>query len=218
MDQQQVNRERLRREIAYQVADLRKAQGRRLHRLRDELRYSPLPASQLDLIFSDTTQRWDEAFTRLEHELIAQSDRLLAGGTAYQTVRTELMRLATTTLHNLLDTDLAPGGDALCTPQERVLFQAARGWNGVLIVALIAAIVGAATGAFSVIAAVAIAGIAALVRVLLYLLCAWRSRASQYRLTALTAHLNRATAKFCTELERLPDALGHTFEEQRSTA
>lgn len=218
MDQQQVNRERLQRDIAYQVAELRKAQHRRLGRLRDELRYAALPTGQLDRAFSDVARHWDDAFTRLERDLIVRGEYLLANGTTYQMLRTELMRLATTTLHNLLDTDLTPGGEALCTPRDRVLYLTTRGWNGVLAVAVLAAIVLAATGTLSAIAAIALAGGALLVRVLLHRLCTWHSRAFQPRVTALIAHLNRVTMQFSAELERLPDALERAFEDQRSTA
>lgn len=212
MDQQQVNLQRLRRDITYQVDDMHRSQRRRLNRLRDDLRSAPLPPEPLNRIFTDTAQHWEQAFAHLEQRLGAQGEHLLANGTDYHTLHTEFTRQSTTTLHALLDLPLSSGDLALCSGSDRMLRLTANAWTAITVIVILAAAVLAGVGFFTLAAAAAIMVGAVLSRAALEGLCLWRANANRDRLADLRTHLERVTAQVQAELNRLPDALRQAVE------
>jgi hypothetical protein len=214
MDQQHVTMTRLRRDVSFEVADMHKAQRRRLDRLRDDLRDAALPAGQLNRLFAETLRAWDTAFAHLEQQLITQGERILARGVTYATLRPELERLATHTLHALLDADLTPAGVVLCRPSDRVLRLTVRGWTLAMVVLIVLAGVLALTGTVALVPALIVMGLLALGRAALEGACWWRMRGNVDLARDLDTHLRSVTTRFEAELMRLPDALAGAFADQ----
>ncbi len=214
MDQQHASITRLRRDIGFEVADLLKAQRRRLNRLRDELRDAALPAGQLNRLFADTLRAWENAFAHLEQQLITQGEHILARGVTYPTLRTELDRLTTLTLHTLLDADLTPTGVVLCRPSDRILRLTARGWTLVMIVLVVLSGLLAVTGTMPLIPALVASGVVIAGRAALEGACWYRTRSNHDLAHDLGTHLQGVTARFEAELTRLPDALAGAFADQ----
>lgn len=214
MDQQHVATTRLRRDVGFEVADMHKAQRRRLDRLRDDLRDAALPAGHLNRLFTETLHAWESAFAQLEQQLTTQGEYILARGVTYATFRAELDRLTTATLHTLLDADLNPAGVVLCRPSDRILQLTRRGWTLVLIVLAVLAGLLVVTGTLALVPALAVTGIAAAGRAALEGLCWWRMRSSRDLAHDLDTHMRSVTARFEAALAHLPDALADAFAER----
>lgn len=213
MDQQHVSVTRLRRDISFEVADLLKAQRRRLNRLRDELRDAALPAGQLNRLFADTLHTWENAFAHLEQQLATQGEHILARGVTYPTLRTELDRLTTLTLHAMLDTELTPANVILCHPTDRILRMTARGWTWIMAALIVLAGLLALIGTLALIPALAVIGVVIVGRAALEGACMWRARGNRDLAHDLDTHLQSVTARFEAELTRLPDALAGAFAD-----
>jgi hypothetical protein len=214
MDQQHVSTTRLRRDVGFEVADMHKAQRRRLDRLRDDLRDAALPAGQLNRLFTETLRAWESAFARLEQDLTTQGERILARGVTYATLRTELDRLSTVTLHALLDAELTPAGVVLCRSSDRILRLTVRGWTLVMVVLIVLAGLFTVTGTLALVPALVVMGIAVGGRAALEGLCWWQMRGNRDLAHDLDAHLQDVTARFEAALAHLPTALAEAFAEQ----